>query len=60
MVDYKIYSLTLALDIFGRDEISDSFKKFSCSADTDLENFLVQKAIDYEERGKGKTFLLID
>ena len=40
--------------------IQESFKKFSCRRETDLENFLVNKAIIYENTDFGKTYLMVD
>lgn len=40
--------------------IEEAFKKFSCNRETDLEDFLSNKAITYEKTNFGKTHLLID
>ncbi len=45
---------------YDRQKIEDAFKKFSCQRETDLENFLVHKAILYENANFGKTYLCID
>lgn len=42
------------------EKIENSFRKFSCRREEDLENFLVQKAIPYEKTDYGKTYLLVD
>lgn len=36
------------------------FEKFSCQLETELEDFLMQRAIEYENKGIGKTFLFFD
>ena len=41
-------------------KIKDVFKKFSCQRETDLEDFLLHRAIEYQNIEYGKTFLLID
>ena len=41
-------------------KIEDAFKKFSCQRETDLEDFLIHKAIAYEKANFGKTYLCID
>lgn len=60
MIDYNVISLLDAIIVFGLQTINDSFKFFTCSEEKDLEDFLINKAIDYENTGKGKTFLIID
>lgn len=60
MVDYKVYPLEIALELFSEEEIHNAFRKFSCSVDSDLESFLVNKAENYELHWKGRTFLLLD
>lgn len=61
MKEYKVISLG---DILSREyeqqKIEDAFKKFSCQRENDLEDFLVHKAIPYENTNYGKTYLLID
>lgn len=60
MTDYIVVPLNDGIEQFGKDLIVEAFKKFSCSDDTDLENFLLDRAIKYEESNKGKTFLFLD
>lgn len=43
-----------------RSQVEDAFKKFSCQHEVDLENFLINKSILYENSQYGKTFLLVD
>lgn len=59
MTTYKIVPLSNLLDTAGEDLINIMFKKFSCSNEKDLENFLLYKAIKYEKEFLGRTFLLI-
>ncbi len=40
--------------------IENAFKEFSCQRETDLEDFLIRKAIPYEKTNYGKTHLFID
>lgn len=61
MKAYTVIALGLLLnDEFDMNKIEQSFKKFSCQREVDLENFLVKKAIPYEKTNFGKTYLLID
>lgn len=61
MSDYCVITLGDLLNE-GLDEnlIHDAFQKFSCSRETDLENFLNKKAILYEKTNFGKTYLVVD
>lgn len=43
-----------------RTKVLKELKKFKCSRETDLENFLHKNAIIYEESNIGKTFLIMD
>ncbi|MBO5033045.1 MAG: hypothetical protein J6D08_14440 [Lachnospiraceae bacterium] len=61
MINYTVLSLGEMLrQGFDIDIIEKAFKKFSCQRETDLENFLVNKAITYENTEFGKTYLLVD
>lgn len=60
MIDYITISLSEMTEIFGLTETEQALKKFSCKGDPDVENFLFEKAIDYQEGNKGKTFILMD
>lgn len=40
--------------------IENNLNNFSCTKDKDIEYFLKEKAIDFERRGKSRTFLVID
>lgn len=45
---------------YSHKKIEESFKKFSCHRETDLEDFLMHKAVLYDKTNYGKTHLLID
>lgn len=61
MIDYKVIPLGEILSKeYKLQLIEESFQKFSCRRETDLENFLVRKAIPYEKTNFGKTYLIID
>ena len=45
---------------YDAEKIESAFKKFSCHREIDLEDFLVHKAIPYENTNYGKTYLLVD
>ena len=61
MKAYTVIPLGVLLsDEFDRSKIEQSFEKFSCQREVDLENFLLRKAIPYEKTNFGKTYLLID
>lgn len=51
MIDYLVVSLIDATDIFGLDKVNESFKSFTCFEEKDLEDFLLNKAVDYENAG---------
>lgn len=60
MINYKIIPLGEMLKEYDEHLIEDTFKKFSCQREVDLENFLIQKAIPYEKTNFGKTYLFVD
>ena len=61
MIDYKVIPLGEILSKeYDLQLINNAFKKFSCQRETDLENFLMVKAIPYENTNYGKTYLIID
>ena len=61
MINYIVIPLGEILsDEFDQKSIEESLKKFSCQLETDLEDFLSNKAILYEKSNFGKTFLIID
>lgn len=60
MIDYVVLSLGELLREGYKEKIEDAYKKFSCSRETDLENFLICKSTEYDNIGFGKTYLIID
>ena len=60
MIDYSVVSLRDAIDVFGLGSILNAFESFSCENEKDLEMFLRERAIRYEDSSKGRTFLIID
>jgi len=61
MINYLVFALKDMLDQGTEQEnIINSFKKFSCQKEKDLENFLVNKAIEWENIDYGRTYLMID
>ena len=61
MKDYTVLPMGEILNNgYNQRIIEDSFKKFSCQRETDLEDFLMHKAIPYEKTNFGKTYLCID
>lgn len=61
MKDYIVVPLGEIINKeYNTSKIEDSFKKFSCHREEDLENFLVNKAITYEKSDIGKTYLCLD
>ena len=50
MINYKVIPLGEILNKeYDVQLIEQAFKEFSCQRETDLENFLIQKAIPYEK-----------
>lgn len=45
---------------YGKDALLPIFKQFHTALDRDVENFLVEKAIDYETSGAGRTYLVMN
>ncbi|MCM1386280.1 MAG: hypothetical protein NC231_03050 [Bacillus sp. (in: Bacteria)] len=60
MINYKIIPLGEMLKEYDEHLIENTFKKFSCQREIDLENFLIKKSIPYENTDLGKTYLIID
>lgn len=60
-MDFKVLPLgEILVKEYNEQLIEESFRKFSCQRETDLENFLIHKAIPYEKTNFGKTHLIID
>ena len=52
--DYVVVPLGEIIDKeYDEEKIENAFKKFSCQRETDLENFLMRKAIPYEKTNYG-------
>ena len=61
MINYVVLSLGEMLrEGYDIKVIEEAFEKFSCQRETDLENFLVRKAVLYENSDYGKTYLMVD
>lgn len=61
MIDYIVVPLGELLSKgYEGEKLNNSFKKFSCQRESDLEDFLVHKAITYERTNYGKSYLLIN
>lgn len=61
MIEYRIIPLgDLLGKEYNQEMLEESFKKFSCLREKDLEDFLIRKAIPYEKTNYGKTYLIID
>nr|DAE53241.1 MAG TPA: hypothetical protein [Caudoviricetes sp.] len=61
MIEYEIIPLGEILKKeYEQQKIENAFKKFSCCRETDLEDFLMHRAIPYEKTNYGKTHLFID
>jgi arsenate reductase-like glutaredoxin family protein len=53
--------LSALIDIFqDKSQISKIFGSFSCSQNKDVEEFFKQQCLDFEERDKSRTYLIID
>lgn len=58
---YKVIPLgELLCKEYNQDKLNTAFKRFSCQREADLENFLQEKAILYENTNLGKTYLILD
>ena len=61
MINYVVLSLGEMLrEGYDVNLIQESFKKFSCQREADLEDFLQEKAVLYEKTNFGKTYLILD
>lgn len=64
-MDFEIVSLKSKLDSIGDNEASlellrEALKLFKCTKNSDEEDFLHNKAIDFEIHNKARTYLLVD
>lgn len=60
MSKYTVISLQDVLNNCERPTIEAAFRNFQCTREKDLETFLVDKAIQYEQKGFGRTYLCLD
>lgn len=60
MKQYIIVPLGDLLEKYNTEKLQMAFDNFKCEREQDLEIFIQRKAIDYERRGIGKTYLFID
>lgn len=58
--EYIIQKLSDLLNHYAKEELIPLFKNFHTKLDTDVETFLVEKAIDYENTGAGRTYLIVN
>lgn len=52
--------LSSMIDRYGKGPVEDYLKRFRCAKDPDLQTFLHEKAVMYENKGRSRTFLMID
>jgi len=52
--------LSELLAVYGKDKVAEYLKGFRCNKDPDLQIFLHEKAIMYEDKGRSRTYLFID
>ena len=60
MINYIILPLGELLANYDREKIEAALSLFRCAREHDLETFLAQKAIHYEEKSFGRTYLCLD
>lgn len=60
MIDYLVISLGDLLLKYNAAEINEYFRQFNCEREKDLQIFLQEKAITYENAGTGRTYLFLD
>lgn len=56
----KIQALRDVIDFLGCNVLQPILKQFKCSKDTDIESFLSDYALEYEEKNVARTFLVMD
>lgn len=56
----EIQSLRNALDNLAEDELYNILKTFKCERDNDIENFLMDFSVDYENKNVCRTFFVMD
>ncbi len=57
---YKLFSLAELINFSSKNQIRRLLKTFKCKKNKDLENFLHNKAILFEEKGRSRTYIYID
>jgi len=57
---YKLYSLRELLDNSSKNQLKKLFKTFQCKKNRDLEDFLHNKSITFENNGRSRTYIYID
>ena len=60
MTTYTVISLQDILTYCNIETINSAFSEFKCEREKDLETFLVNRAIRYEQKGFGRTYLCLD
>lgn len=56
----QIQSLRDSLNYISRETLNDIFASFKCEKDEDIEKFLLDHAIDYEQKNICRTFFVMD
>lgn len=59
-MNWTIVRLSTLLENASKDDVKEYLKGFKCTKDSDLQTFLHEKAIMYENKGRSRTYLLID
>jgi len=57
---YKFFSLNELLEFSSKSQVRKLLKTFKCKRNLDLEQFLHQKAIIFEKKGRSRTYLYVD
>lgn len=58
MTGYRIANLDDLLDVVGEDDAKSIFADYSCPSNSDIEDFLKHKAIEFSKQGLAKTQLV--
>jgi hypothetical protein len=56
MADYKVVNLRDTLESIGEDSTNTVLSSYSCPLNDDIEQFLKQKAIEFERQGIAGTY----
>jgi len=57
---YKLFPLSELLNFTSKSQIKKLLKTFHCDKNKDLESFLHNKAVLFEEKGRSRTYLYVD